>query len=262
MKMEMPVKFQKKATKYGSVLKAGRTAGGKGTGVLALLSIYFIFLGVLVGVISLVLMDPTSWIITAVLTGIGLILWLIWFIMSRINIKNYLSFYQKQTGYSVKELEEADRELMGYQAVKIGGMPKNVSKKPILLFIVTEHYLYVFGSNKGNYLRRLGDITAAFYSCQIPQSGGYREGLFFISRQEIQKKPRKNRFTKKWFGGFDSGMMLLVSDSEKVCAETIEELRKRVPHIIPFQNIVVNGMQYNLLSMDNWQTDWVRILGA
>lgn len=56
-------------------------------------------------------------------------------------------------------------------------------------------------------------------------------------------------------------MMPFVNDSEKLCAETIEELRKREPHIIPFQNIVVNGIQYNLMSMDNWQADWVRILG-
>ncbi len=35
---------------------------------------------------------------------------------------------------------------------------------------------------------------------------------------------------------------------------------KRAPHIITSQYISVKGIKYNLLSMDNWQEDWARIL--
>jgi hypothetical protein len=261
MKMELPEKLQKKVKRYGSLLKACRTQGGKGAVLLFLLSLYFIFMGVLVGIVSFVAGEPAAWSLTAGFFGIGFVMLLLWFILSRISISTYLSFFQKETGYSVRELEEADRELMGYSAVKIGAAPRNIGRKPIFLFIVTAHYFVAVGSNKGCYLRKLSDIAAAFYSCQVPQAGGYREGLFLISRQDIQKKPHKNRITKKWFGGFESGMMVLVRDCEKVCAETLEEMRKRAPHIIPYQNIVVNGIQYNLMSMNNWQADWARILG-
>lgn len=108
------------------------------------------------------------------------------------------------------------------------------------------------------------DIVAAFYSCQIPQRAVamQREGLFIISKQDIHKKPFKNHITKRWYRGFDNGMMMSVKSCDKLCAEILEEMRKRTPYIIPYQNIVVNGIQYNLLSLENWQADWTRILGS
>ena len=43
--------------------------------------------------------------------------------------------------------------------------------------------------------------------------------------------------------------------------EAVEEIARRAPHVITSQNIMVDNMRYNLLSMDNWQADWAKILG-
>lgn len=253
----MPARLQKKAAKCGSVLKACRVQNAKGSALLLVWGIYFIVCGILFGGISALEIGAAGWFITATASAVGVVLLL----LRKMHIGNYLSYYQRQTGYSVEELQNADRELMSYSAVKIGDVTERTGKKPVLMFIVTDHYFLSVGSIKGTYLRRLDDIVAAFYSCQIPQRGGYRQGLFVIARQDLQKKPSKNRMTKKWYGGYESGIMVWVRDCEKLCREILTEMTGRAPRIIPYQNIVVNGIQYNLMSLDNWQADWARILG-
>lgn len=253
----MPARLQKKVTKCGSVLKACRMQDRRGPVVLLILGIYFIACGILFGGISVIEIGTAGWISTAISSVIGVAMLL----FRNVNVGNYLAYYQRQTGYSAEELRNADRELMSCYAVMIGDVTEQTGKKPVLMFIVTDHYFLSVGSIKGTYLRRLDDIVAAFYSCQIPQRGGYRQGLFVISRQDLQKKPSKNRMTKKWYGGYESGIMVWARDCEKLCQETLTEMTGRAPHIIPYQNIVVNGMQYNLMSLDNWQADWARIFG-
>ena len=51
-------------------------------------------------------------------------------------------------------------------------------------------------------------------------------------------------------------------DAQATCLEAVEEIAKRAPHVITNQNIIVDNVRYNLLSMDNWQADWARILGG
>lgn len=261
MRVEMKAGMQRKVNKYGSVLKAYRAEGRRGDLFLLLLGIYFIFFGVLLllGVLCEAEEAIVLLIASAVLGGSGVVMLFIRIIMRVSRMRNYLSYYQRQTGYSVEELQEADRELMGSSAVAISGMIYYYARKPVLIYIITEHYFFSVGYMKGSYLWKLEDIVAAFYSCQIPQKGvvKQREGLFIISRQDINQKPFKNHITKKWYRGFET--LMWVENCDKFCAEILEEIRKRAPHIIPFQNIVVNGIQYNLISMENWQEDWRRI---
>lgn len=51
-------------------------------------------------------------------------------------------------------------------------------------------------------------------------------------------------------------------EAEAVCMKALEETAKRVPHVIRRQYIVANGEKFDLLSLNNWQEDWARILGA
>lgn len=265
MKMEMPARLQKKVKRYGSVLKAYRKQDSLGTVLLLILGIYVMaFMGMLTPfALFFEPEDAAIWLIMdAVFAGIGLIMLLIRALVRAGRARNYLSYYQKQTGYSEKELQEADRELMGHSAVKLGEVPQVLSRKPALMYIVTGHYILAVSQRNGCYLRKLDDIVAAFHSCQIPQGvfAMRHEGLFLISRQDIDRKPKKNRITKKWYGGFDGGPAALAGSWDRFCAEILEEIGKRMPRFIPFQNIVVNGIRYDLLSLQNWREDWNRIL--
>lgn len=271
MRVEMKPGMQRKVNRYGSVLKAFRSQGGTslGFGTSSVLLLTFGICMIPWGLLLLIAAasEPDGgaelWIVSGVMVGLGLLLLVLRAILRAVRTKNYLSYYEKQTGYSERELQEADRELMSYSAVKIGERMHYYARKPTLMYIVTKHYFFAVGSAKGAYLRKLEDIAAAFYSCQIPQgiSSVCREGLFVISKQDISGKPRKNRITKKWYGGFESGMMALSEGCDKLCGEVLEEIGKGAPYIIPYQNIVVNGVPYNLLSLENWQADWARILG-
>lgn len=41
---------------------------------------------------------------------------------------------------------------------------------------------------------------------------------------------------------------------------SLGELAGRTPHLITCQNIVVDGVKYDLLSMNDWKKDWAGIL--
>lgn len=266
MRVEMKKKMQKKAEKYGSVLKAcRRQETSKSSVVLIVFESLFVLFGLfmLFGVIFDSEDAGAWWKATAFFVGIGVILEIIRLVLQAVRAKDYLAFYQKQTGYSVEELQAADRELMGHAAAKFGEVLQGASRKPVLMYIVTDHYFLSLGTSSGTYLRKLEDVVAAFYSCQIPQgSMGMGEGLYLISRQEVYGKPKKNRITKKWCGRYGYSLVQLAGSWEKLCAEVLETMRARAPHIIPIQNIMANGVRYDLMSMDNWQEDWKRILGG
>lgn len=260
MRMEMTKSLEKSVRKHGSVLKAFRAQGGGGAGMMAG-GITLLICGVLLGLVCLLAVGANGLLIGAFFGVPGLLLVLFGMRSRNKRLNNYLDFYEKDTGYSREELQQADRELMSPDAVKIGGKMDNSGGRAGIIFMVTDHYFLTIWPVYGAHLRKLDDIVAAFYSAQIPGIGGYRQDLFVISRQETAKKGEKNPFTKKEYQGFECGLMTEQRHCQQTCAEVLEEMVKRAPHIITSQNIAVNGVPYNLLSMDNWQADWVRILG-
>lgn len=260
MKMEMTRGMQKSIAKHGSVLKAFRAQGGGGAGLMAGGIVLLVF-GVPLGLLCLLSLESSGLLVGAVFMAPGLLLILWGGALRKKRLANYLEFYRKDTGYSEEELRQADRELMSPDAVKIGGKMDNSGGKNGIIFMITEHYFLSIWPVYGAHLRKLDDIVAAFHSAQIPGIGGYRQNLFVISRQEIGKKGVENPFTKKEYEGFECGMMSEQRHCQQTCAEAIEEMIRRAPHIITNQNIAVDGVTYNLLSMNNWQEDWRRILG-
>ncbi len=122
MRAEMKAGMQKKVKKYGSVLKACRMQETKGTAVLLFLAIYFMVCGALIGGIGFIEPDDLIvWcIVSAFMIGIGVLMLLIRAAVRGSRARHYLIYYQKQTGYSEGELQEADRELMGYSCGKTG----------------------------------------------------------------------------------------------------------------------------------------------
>lgn len=253
-------KMQKLVRKYGSVLKAYRSRGGRAMWAMAVGSI------VLAGGILLLLQ---SFIKTSFAEGVvpggglallGLLTILIGAGKHRTRVRRYLDFYQRETGYSAEELQAADRELMGAGAATIVGKTNRAKEEVIFMF--TEHYFMSVWPNKGCYLVKLEDIVAAFYSCQIPYISIYLEGLYVISKRDVGGKGRTNPLTKKQCGGYYNAIMNGQQNAEEVCRRAAEEIAKRVPNVIRQQHIVVNGEKFDLLSMKNWQEDWNRILAG
>lgn len=258
MRTGMTKGLQKSVKKHGSVLKAFRSQGGGGAG-LAAGGWVLLIVGIFLGLLCVLALGSRGLLIGAFMALPGLLMVLGGRAMYKKRVRNYLDFYQKETGYSVEELQEADRELMGSGAVTI--VSKTNRAKEEVLFMITDHYFLSIWPVMGCYLLKLDDIVAAFHSVQIPGIGGYCEGLQVISRQDTKKPGLKNPFTKKEYEGFKNALMGEQRDAQVTCLEAVEEIAKRAPHVITNQNIMVNNMRYDLLSMDNWQADWKKILG-
>lgn len=269
MRVEIKQSTQRDAQKYGSMLKALR-GQDPSLGSMALL----VFEGAAAAVCVFILVNTiaesldmgVTLFFVAFFACIGLLLELARRILHTSKAGDYLYFFQDQTGYTVEELEEADRELMGPGVVSIGEIQQNLGRKPVLMYLITEHYFLSLGTTNGAYLRKLEDIVAAFHSCQIPQwvpqsNVGMGEGLYLISRQDIYGSPRRNGLTNKWCGGYGYGLVQVSGGWEKLCGEVLEEMRMRAPHIIPCQKVMADGITYDLLSLDDWRGDWARILG-
>lgn len=256
VEMEMSKDLRKKVEKYQSVLKAFRAQGGWSLGIFAL-GIILIVCGVIFGGLLMMLRPIGGLIVGAVFIVPGLLAAALGRSSNKKRVNSYLDFFHKEAGYSAEELQEADRELMGSDAVAVTCPSDRVKKET--LFIITEHYFLSAWPVQGCYLRKLDDIVAAFYSNQIPGINGYRRNLFIITRQDIQQDGVKNEYTGKQYRGFENSLLTNQSDCQQVCMAVLDEMAKRAPHIITSQNISVKGVRYNLLSMDNWRADWARI---
>ncbi len=265
---EMIEKMQKLVRKYGSVLQAyrSRARGGRAVRAMAVGSLVFVT-GVFIVLVLLLLFfveksfsgdSVEGMLLGGGLALLGLLTILIGVVKHRAQVRSYLDFYQRETGYSAEELQAADRELMGAGVMTIAG--KTNRAKEEVMFMITEHYLMSVWPNKGCYLVRLEDIVAVFHSCQIPFISIYLEGLYVISKRDVEGRGQVNPLTKKQCGGYYNAIMSEQQNAETVCMNVVEEIVKRVPNVITQQHIVVNGEKFDLLSLQNWREDWNRIL--
>lgn len=259
MKAEMTKDLQKVVAKHGSVLAAYRSQGGGGKG-LAAGGITIAIIGILIGVPLMFVNAAGGLVILAIFVLPGIALGVPGVILDKSRMSSYLEYYQKQTGYSIEELQAADRELMSPDAVKIVSRTNRSAGKPETVFIITPHYFLSVWPVYGCYLRRLDDIVAAFYSNEIPGINGYRRNLFVITRWDTRSKPNNNSYTGKQYRGFENAILSDMNNCREVCEEAVAEMAARAPHIITSQNIIVRDVRYNLLSMDDWQGDWAKIL--
>lgn len=259
MKAEMTKDLRKKVDKYGSVLAAFRSQGGGGKGLMAA-GIMLIVIAVVLGGLLMLVRLVGGLVAFAVMAVPGLAMLLPGIALDKKRQAGYLEYYQKETGYTLEELKEADRELLRSDAVKIVCKTDRMAGKKETAFMITEHYFLSIWPVKGCYLRKLDDIVAAFYSNEIPGIGGCRQNLFIITRQDTREKGVENVYAGKQYGGFENGQLTNQKNCREICNEVIAEMTARAPHIITSQYIVVKGVRYNLLSMDNWQRDWTNIL--
>lgn len=259
MKTEMTKDLQKKVDKCGSVLAAFRSQGGGGKG-LAAGGIMLLIFGALFGIPLMFVKVVGGVVVLAVFAVPGLAMLLPGLAIDKKRQAKYMEYYQKETGYSLEELREADRELLRSDAVKIVCKTDRMGGKQETAFMITEHYFLSIWPVKGCYLRKLDDIVAAFYSDEIPGIRGYRHNLFIITKQDTRDNGVKNEFTGKRYQGFENGQLVNQKNCREICDEVISEMIARAPHIITSQYIAVKGVRHNLLSMDNWRQEWANIL--
>ena len=119
MRMELDKSLRKKTAKYGSLLKAYRTEGSKGVFWYSS-GIVIMFLGLILGAVMAIFDIYVGMMFFGILVGAGAIFYLIGKIIRGKMVENYMEYYQEETGYSVEELQEADKELMSQNAVMIG----------------------------------------------------------------------------------------------------------------------------------------------
>lgn len=157
MRMEMTKGMRKSIAKHGSVLKAFRSQGGGGAGLIAGGIVLLVF-GIPLGLLCMLGLGGRGFLVGAVFVVPGLLMILWGMALRKKRLANYLEFYKKDTGYSEAELQEADRELMSPDAVKIGGKMDNSGGKEGIIFMITEHYFLSIWPVYGAHLRKLDDI--------------------------------------------------------------------------------------------------------
>lgn len=259
MRTGMTKDLQKLIDKHGSVLKAYIVKGDRTFKAMMRAIILLVCFILLLHIFFILIYGQELGALSILFVAMYISLFISGSIFYKSRRKNYLSFYQAITGYTAEELQLADREFMGAGAVCIVGRTDRA--KEDVLFIVTEHYFMSVWPVRGCYVLKLEDIAAVFYSCQIPKNQeserdvfGCLEGLHIISKQDTQE-PGEVKLNGKELSGFTNTL----ATDQAVCMEVIEEITKRVPHVITSQNIVVNGIQYDLVNLENWQADWKKI---
>lgn len=91
-------------------------------------------------------------------------------------MKNYLKYYQEETGFSLEELRQLELELMEPDMFMLGNVPENLDmgyreNRPQIVCMMTKHYFLMPMSMGNSYIRRLSDMVLATYSQEIPGDG-------------------------------------------------------------------------------------------
>lgn len=198
----------------GSILKAIRIDKGAGKGLIAG---GFILLGAAV---------LLSFFGGLIIFGIpALILFAIGICLSRKREASWISYYQEASGFSESEVLQLDRELASPNITLVICKSPGAAMDNFIACFFTEHYMVVNGVYP--YVRRLEDFIAAAFSDSTD--------IWSMSSLTTQDKETKP--------------VLLFTDTSKkaaLCAEMIQELRRRNPNVLCGQMIACEGRRYIL----------------
>ncbi len=225
---------REKYLKDGNVLKKMRNVGGWAKGVMAggivllvsaaLLVIPFLFGGLIKAALFFggIFLVP------------GLLMFLLGNAAHKRKMNNYLSYYQKVTGFSEEEMRQVERELMEPDMMMFGNVPEEnrqgaSEKNPQIVCMITKNYFVAPLIMGKSYIRRVSDMVLAAYSIEIPGMGGSTDGLIFLSKQDTDA--HKN-----------------ATITRAVCGEIIGVLKERNPAIITTQRFEHNGRKYDVIT--------------
>lgn len=198
--------------------------------------VVFLVFAVLLGGLFFVLFAPAGGALFGGLFGVpGLLLVGGGAAMQARKLKNYESYYEKESGYDRAELKGIDQELLAPDLLLFDNREQKKGEgNPVFGLCLTKHYL-VMPMMLGNcYIRRLDEMVGAAYSEAIPGINGYKNGLVLLSVRD----------------GKDGGVYNAYFTKE-TCLEVIQTLEGRIPGLITDQAFKHEGKIYNMLV--NWK---------
>ena len=221
--------YQKIAQKgNGNILKYMRTNKGAGKGLIAGAIVLLIF--TLPLTFSL-LFDKDYFILAIILSAPGLLLLIFGIYLKHKRTASWISYYQKQTGFSEGEIQQINRELSSPSVTIVTCRTSGAAVENYIAGFFTEHYFVMDGVSP--YVRRLEDIIAVAFS---DSTDLWRMAILSTQDQETM------------------GVTLFTDTQRKeaLCKELMQELCRRNPKILCGQEIVCEGRHY-ILERDSAQ---------
>lgn len=218
-------KLQKAAGKKGgSILKNIRTCKGGGKGLIAGAIVLLVFT---VPITIIGLLADAGDVISILLSVPGLLLLILGIVLRNKRNAAWVSYYQKESGFTETELQQVDRELSSPSATIAVCRYPGKGKDSYIAAFFTEHYVVLNGGIEP-YLWRLEDMIAAAFS----DSGD----IWCIALLTMHDKETRC-------------INCLITDTDKkplLANEILQELSRRNPKILCGQEIVCDGRHYIL----------------
>ena len=217
-------KLYKKITKKGNgnILKAIRANKGAGKGLIGGAIVLLIFT---LPITVLILLAKDS-VVTAIIPSVPGLLLLIWGIyLSHKRTASWISYYQKQTGFSEEEIQQVNLELSSPSVTIVTCRTSGAAVENYIAGYFTEHYMVMDGVYP--YVRRLEDIIAAAFSDSTD--------IWCIVILSTQDQ--------------DTMAVQLFADTQRkkaLCMDLMQELCRRNPKILCGQEIICDGRHYIL----------------
>lgn len=210
----------------GSILKAIRADKGAGRGLIAG--------GIVLLVFAVLLGLPCVFLAASRLAGLGLfglmllpgiLLIIPGIIMKNKREANWLSYYQKEYGYTEEELLQADKELSSDSVKLVICRASGAVVEAFIYGFITENYVLINGVYP--YLKKLDDIIAVAFSdstlqwCMVCLTKQDKEALAIPLYTDTDRKPA-------------------------LCQEVMQEICRSNPDILCGQQIVCEDKFYIL----------------
>lgn len=216
-------KLYQKMIKKGKdgILQTIRANKGAGKGLIAGAIVLLVF----TLPASILLLTDSSFVAAVILSAPGLVM-LIWGIyLGHKRTTDWISYYQKETGFSEEEILQINQELFSPSVTIVTCQVPNAVVESFIAAYFTEHYLVMDSIEP--YVRRLEDIIAVAFS---DSTDSWRMAALSTQDQETR------------------GVALFTDTQRKktLCMEVMQELRRRNPKVLCGQEIVCDGNHYIL----------------
>ncbi len=208
----------------GSILRSIRNGKGGGKGLIAgaIVLLVFTLPFSIIGLIA-----DAGDVISILISAPGLLLLILGIVLRHKRNSTWLSYYQKQSGFSESELQQADRELASPSTTIATCRYPGTMKDSYIAGFFTEHYVVLNGGIEP-YIWRLEDIIAAGFS-----DSGDIWCMAFLTVHDTETR----------------GINCLITDTDKkpaLAKDILQELSRRNPKILCGQEIVCEGSHYIL----------------
>ncbi len=210
----------------GSILRAIRIDKGAGRGLIAG-GIVFLVFGLMLGlpVLAFAASPVAGLAVMGVMLVPAVLLIVPGIILKKRRAANWLSYYQKEYGYSEAELLQADRELASSSVELVVCSRPNSRKDDYVYCFITENFVLINGV--WPYLKRIEDYIAVAFS-----DSGDQWVMASITKQD------------------DATMGIpLFTDTDRkkdLCMEVMQALYRHNPNILCGQQIVCEDRVYIL----------------